>query len=31
MSPVLQVSLPGVYDKPAEIEGFTVLQFLFAE
>jgi hypothetical protein len=26
---VLQVSLPEVYDKTAEINGFTVLQLLF--
>jgi hypothetical protein len=27
--PVLQVSLPEVYDKTAEIKGFTVMQLLF--
>ena len=29
--PVLQVSLPEVYDKTAEINGFTVLQLLFED
>jgi len=29
--PVLQVSLPEVYDKMAEINGFTVLQLLFED
>jgi len=29
--PVLQVSLPEVYDKMAEINGFTALQLLFED
>ena len=29
--PVLQVSLPKVYDKTDEINGFTVLQLLFED
>jgi hypothetical protein len=29
--PLLQVSLPEVYDKTAEINGFTVLQLLFED
>ena len=29
--PVLHVSLPEVYDKTAEINGFTVLQLLFED
>jgi hypothetical protein len=29
--PVLQVSLPEVYNKTAEINGFTVLQLLFED
>ena len=29
--PVLQVSIPEVYDKTAEINGFTVLQLLFED
>jgi len=29
--PVLKVSLPEVYDKMAEINGFTVLQLLFED
>ena len=29
--PVLQVSLPAVYDKPAEINGLTILQLLFVK
>ena len=31
MCPVLQVSLPEVYEKTAEINVFTVLQLLFED